>query len=219
MQTEKESFQNMTIGKKLEHIWEYYKLPLLIIALVLFILIYTIVKLVSPEPEVLMNAALVNASPMLTDEGGEDTFDRYLKEHGYQPEEVTIGVNASLYFDPEQMSESNAVSVQALAAMVMVGEIDLLTGDEGVFDLLAQGNGLLAMEDVLPAEIYEKYQDRLYTVMEQESGQELVCGIWLPDVNSLTRDGYYLTKVLAGIPATATNPDMAKEVLLYLLEE
>lgn len=217
MQTEKESFQRMTIGKKLEHIWEYYKLPLLGIALALFLIIYTIVKLVSPEPEILMHAALVNASPMLAEE--EDTFARYLKEHDYDPAEETIAVNASLYFDREHMSESNAVSYQALAAMVMVGEIDLLTGDADTFDLLGKGSGLMEMEDVLPPEIYEKYQDRLYTVEQEETGQELVCGVWLADINSLTRDGYYVTKVLAGIPTTAANPDMAKEVLLYLLEE
>ena len=216
MQTEKESFQNMTVGKKLEHIWEYYKLPLLGIALVLFIIIYTIVRLATPEPEVLMRAVLVNASPMLAEE--EDTFARYLTEQGYNREEAAISVNASLYFDREHMSESNAVSYQALAAMVMLGEIDLLTGDADTFELLGVENGLMAMEDVLPEELLEKYQDRLYTVTEGETGRQLVCGIWLPDVNGLTRDGYYVTKVLAGIPITAVNTDMAKEVLMYLLE-
>lgn len=217
MRTEKQAFKTMTVGEKLEHIWEYYKLPIFGIVLALILIIYIIVKLVSPDPDSILNVVLVNASPMAVE--GEDVFERYLTEHGYDKEEETITVNAVLHLDPNEASQSSAVGYQALTAMTVAGEIDLLGGDEAVFDLLSLGNGMMGLDTVLPQEVLERYQDSLYTVENPETGEKVTSGIWLPEGNPLEKDGYYLTGALVGIPYTSANQEMAKEMLLYLLGE
>lgn len=217
METEKKTFKTMTVGEKLEHIWEYYKLALLIIALAVGLIIYIIYKLVAPGPDSILNVTMVNSYPLNVE--GEDTFDRYLREHGYDPKDETVAVNSTLYLDANNASQSSAVAFQALLAMSMVGEIDLLIGDETVFQLFGSGNGLLEIDTVLPEELLEKYQDDLYTARAQDTGEEFVCGIRLPKGNPLEQDGYYGEGVMAGIPYTAVNQDEAKEMLLYLLGE
>lgn len=214
---EKKTFKTMTIGEKIEHIWEYYKLVIIGIVAAVAIIIYAIVKAVTPEPDIVMNAVLVNANSYDVQE--EDCFQRYLKENGYDLESETINVNTTMYLDNESGSQANATSYQVLVAMIMVGEIDLLIGNEGTIDMMGSGQGLVEIEDILPAEIFEKYKGRLYTVEDTETGETYVCGIWLPEENSLKQDGYYTGEVLAAIPYTAVNMDTAKDVLLYLLGE
>lgn len=214
---EKKTFKTMTMGEKLEHIWEYYKLVILGIAAAVALIIYIIVKAVTPEPDVVMNAVLVNANSFDVQE--ENCFQRYLKENNYDLESETINVNASMYLDSTNDAQTSAVSYQVLVAMNMVGEIDLLIGNESVIDMLGSGQGLFEVEDILPAEIVEKYKEQLYTVEDSETGETYVCGIWLPEENALKQDGYYFGEVLAAIPYTAENMDTAKDVLLYLLGE
>lgn len=214
---EKMTFKTMTIGEKIEHIWEYYKLVVIGIVAAVAIIIYAIVKVVTPEPDVVMNAILVNANSFEIQE--ENTFQRYLKENNYDLENEIIDVNSTMYLDKDGDSQASAISYQALTAWIMVGEIDLLIGDEGVIDMLCAGQGLIEMEEILSEEMFEKYKDRLYTVEDVENGVTYVCGIWLPEENPLKQDGYYTGEVLAAIPYTAEHMDTAKDVLLYLLGE
>lgn len=210
-------FEDLSLKQKVEHIWEYYKPVIFGIVAAIAVIVYIIVKIVTPEPDIIMNAVLINANTMEAPE--EDTFVRYLQEYGYDTETETISVNASMYLDRENASQSSAASFQALVAMTMVGEIDLLLGDNTAIDMLGSGSGLMELEDILPPETLEKYKDRLYTVEDAETGALYVCGIQLPEGNPLQQDGYYGDYVLAAIPYTATHPDIAKEVLMYLLGE
>ena len=212
-------FEDLTFKQKIEHIWEYYRLLILGIILGVWLIVYIIVKIVTPEPEVLMHVVLVNANSMEVAE--EDTFDRYLAEHGYDPKEMTISVNASMYldFDNNEMMESNVASQQVLAAMMMIGEIDLLVANEDAFLTVGGNEAMMSVEEILPEELLEKYQDRFYIYTNPETGEEAACGIWLDEKNPLIQDYYYFGKALAGIPYTATNVDLAKEMLLILLGE
>ncbi len=217
METEKQKFKEMTLGGKLEHIWEYYKLALLGITLGVALIVYIVVRIVMPDPESILNVTLVNAYPQAGMNG--NVFERYLTEQGYNPKEETIAVNAGLYLGTEMANPTNATVFQALLAMTLVGEIDLLAGDAGIIDMIGSGNGFLEIDEVLPTELLEKYQDSLYTVTVPESGEEYVCAIRLPKGNPLEQDGYYEADVVAGIPYTAQHPEMAREMLLYLLGE
>lgn len=214
---EKKTFKTMTFGEKLEHIWEYYKLAILAVVFIVVVVVYAIVKVVTPEPDIVMNALLVNSNSFEVSE--EDAFDSYLKENGYDIEHETINVNTALYMDTENGGQASVTSYQALIAMVMVGEIDLLVADEGVISMIGVGQGLLEMEEVLPPELLEKYQDRLYTVEDIETGATYICGIRLSEGHLLQQNGYYGGEILAAIPYSAVNKDVAKEVLLYLLGE
>ena len=219
MGSERKAFKAMSAGEKLEHIWEYYKLVLFGIIVALILIIYVVSKLLSPDPESILNVTLVNANSMMVEEG-EDVFFRYLVEHDYDTRRETIAVNDALHVNRNEVSESSSVGIQALAAMTLVGEIDLLAGDEGVFEILAVGNGMMEMDSILPEELMEKYRGSLYTVKVEETGEEHTCGIRLPAGNPLEQDGYYFgPDTLVGIPYTAVHQDMAKEMLLYLLGE
>lgn len=216
MAERKKAFKDMTLREKVEQIWEYYKPVLLAIVLGVWLIIYIIYKILNPPPEVLLNVALVNGSVYESEE--DDAFTRFLLENGYDPEEVTIAASGGLYLDAQGMSQSSMASMQALLARNMAGDIDILAGDEYTLSILGSGGGLKEMDEILSPEQMEQYADRLYTVKDEETGEEYVCGLKLPESNLLTADGYY-DEVWAGIPYTASHSQLAIEVFQYLLGE
>ncbi len=210
-------FRKMPLKQKLEHIWEYYKLAIFGIAGGIALIIYIIYKAVTPDPEAALNVTLVNANGYQVVE--EDTFIRYLKEQGYDTTLETAYVNTSLTLDGERGGQATATSMQVLSAMVMVGEIDLLVGDEYTLQVVGSGGGLMPMDELLTPEQMEQYADRLYAVENPDTGEQQVCGIRLGENNLLVQDGYYFTEVLASVPYTAVHTELAADMITYLLEQ
>ena len=212
----KKSFQEMTVKEKIEHIWEYYKPAIFGIIAGVALIIYIIMKILYPDPDVILGVTMVNSSPQASEED-KNIFEQYLSENGYNLEEETISVNESLYLSADGKGQSDYASVQALVAWNAVGEIDILTGDEYVFGLLGVNGGLLEMEDILTPEQMEQYADRLYTIQDSETGQEYVCALKLPEGNLLNKAGYYSGDVWMGIPSTSKRQELAIKIFHYLL--
>lgn len=210
-------FRKMTFPKKLEHIWEYYRAVVYGVIIGIALLAYFIYKIVTPQPEAILNVTLVNGNSY--DAPEENVFLRYLKEQGYDLSEYTAYVDAHLQISGEDQSQKSATSLQLLSAMTMVGEIDLLAGDELVFGMMGGSDGLLPLDQALSQELLEKYKDSLFFLPDAETGEENAVGIWLREDSGLVADGYYQGKALMGIPYTAKHPEMAAEALRYLLEE
>ncbi len=218
------AFKDMTPREKVEQIWAYYRLVLLAIALGLALIIYIIYKIVNPDPEILLNVALVNSLGAVQTEDGEeeDIFNKYLTENGYNPEEVTISVTSNLYLTEDGSGgQMDMATMQSLMARVAASDIDILAGDKYILDMFGPDGGFLEMETVLSEEQMEKYADDLYTAVDEETGEEYVCGLKLPEGNLLTEAGYYGTEVYMAIPVTANEEHikMAKDVFVYLLGE
>lgn len=219
MATERtKTFQEMTVKEKIEHIWEYYKPAVFGIVAGVALIIYIIVKILNPDPEVVLGVTLVN-SYMQQDAEGRVIFDDYLTDNGYNTEEETISVNSSFYLSADGMSQMDMASSQALIAMNAVGEIDILGGDEAVMNMLGVNGGLMEMEEVLTPEQMEQYADRLFTAENPETGEKYVCALKLPTGNLLTEAGYYPEEVWAAIPLTSKRQELAKKVFAYLLGE
>lgn len=216
MEKIKTPFRDMTIGQKLEHIWEYYKPAIFGIAAAIALIVYIIYKIVSPDPEGVLNVTLVNANGYEVAE--EDSFIRYLKEQGYDTDAQTALVNTSLSIDASG-GQMSATSMQVLSAMMMVGEIDLLAGNEDTLQILGSSGSLIPVDQILREDQLKAYEDRLYSVKNTETGEEQVCGIWLGENSLLVQDGYYYDKVLVCIPSTTAHQELAAGMIRFLLDQ
>lgn len=214
MQSEKEAFRAMTVREKAEHIWEYYKLPLLGIALVVILVAYIVYKALNPDPEAILNVAMVNASTLAVPE--KDAFERYLEEQGYDLEEETAIVDASIFMDN---SPEDYAIMETVMARIMVGDLDILIGDEEVLDGLGAIGAFTDMHELLPEEALERHEDKLIYMEPQEGGDPVAGGIWLPEGNPLEEDGYYYEPVAISLIYNGQNKELARDVLLYLLGE
>lgn len=211
---DKNKFKEMTFGQKAQYIWEYYKIPIFGIILGIITIVILIVGLIRKDPEVVLNVCMVNANQYQVAE--EDVFDRYLKEQGYNPQTQTIQIKGNYKMGVGH--EVDFTSFQAINTAMSMGQLDLIIGDETVFLTFGTGRGFKSLSEILTPELMEKYEDQLYTVLDDETKEPVICGIWLPKENELVKDGYYKEGVLVGVPYSVTNQELATEMLLYLLE-
>ncbi|MCD8217682.1 MAG: hypothetical protein LUD01_06505 [Clostridiales bacterium] len=166
-----------------------------------------IVQIRNPDPESLLSVVLAEAATPPDSE--ENVFSRFLEESGYDTEEETITV--------EVMDDSYYTS-QLLVMRLMNGEIDLLAGEEATMEKFAEGEGLIELDEVLPEELLEEYEDRLYYAVNANTGEEHVYAILLPEDSALVEDGYYAGEIYVAIAYSAEHPEMAGDMIEYLLE-
>lgn len=209
-------FKEMPFKEKVQHIWEYYKLAVFGIILGIIIIVSIIVGISRKKPEVILNVSMVNCNTFQVTE--QDVFQRYLLENGYDMEAQTIVVKTNYKISEDISGTLALTSYQALNTSMALGEVDLLIGDDDVFQMFGSAKGFKSLSEVLTKEILEKYEDQLYTVIDTETKKEVVCGIRLQEDNPLVKDGYYEGSVLVGFPYSTTNQELAVEMLLYLLE-
>ncbi|MCC8151252.1 MAG: hypothetical protein LIO96_07320 [Lachnospiraceae bacterium] len=72
----KEIYHTLPVGKKIQYIFQYYKIILVLIAAGIGVFVYIIVRTLHPDPETILEVALVEAATPMGDEA--DVFDRFL---------------------------------------------------------------------------------------------------------------------------------------------
>ena len=143
------AFEAMSPAKKLEHIWGYYKAPILLGLIALFVLGSVLVRQLSKKEPVLY-LALVNVS------FGEDLEKRltadYLAESGLDARRYEICLYPGLYLsdNADTLNHEYAyASKMKFTGTVGTKKLDLVLMNREGYDLLSQKGYLLDLSDVL----------------------------------------------------------------------
>ncbi len=203
----KEVLKTLGFAGKVQYIWDYYKLVLVLIVAAIAIIIYFTYRFLHPDPEYILDVTLVEGATPIDDTG--NVFEQYMDDNGYDRSEQDISV---------VVMESTTYTTQLLMARLMTGEIDMMTGDVDIMDMLYEGQALLELEDLVSAELLEEYADCLYWAEDPDTGEEHVYAIQLKDGNALMQQAYYAENVYVCIAYTAEHVETGISVMEYLLE-
>lgn len=199
----------MKISQKIEHIWEYYRIQLVIILLVIIGIIYFIVKSLSNDPYTLVSAVFVGADKI---NGQNSSFmEDYIIDSGLDPktEEIT-----PTWID----GISNNSEYQLISAMFLSGDTDLFVATEDVMLAFAQNSAMKEVGTYISESELEKYQNDLIYVTDPNTGEEYPCGIKIPEGNFLYKENIYKDLVYMGIAYQSDNTEEALKFMLYILE-
>lgn len=206
-------WKHSTLKEKLIQLWEYYKLPIFGVILVLAIIIYAIYQYLNPEPEVALTVAMVNTD--LTGIEGGDFIDNYLNEF-CDPENEQIDLNTSLAIvtGPDSTSGS-ATSLQVFVAMIAAEELDVVFADTDTLSYLSSNSSMLEPEEYLTKEEMELFEPYfIYT--EDSEGNTIACGIDLSTSEKFQEAGLYSRDAAIGIASTTHRTEKAVEFLHYV---
>jgi len=198
-------------GERLEFIWDYYKIPITaVLSLVILAVLTVVFRLNSANTA--MYAVFINAD----DSGDAAVLDGLLERSGMDLEGRTIDVAASytLYYDDP--ANTYADTVQVLAALFGIGDLDLFAADEAVFRAYVEKEAFIDLSLFIEADVLERH--RLLTYVN-EGGRQVVAGIWLSTGSPLHAAGYYDADVLIGVAANAQNLDPAIQFMKQLTQE
>ncbi len=211
----KEKWLAMTPQQKREHIWEYYKLPIvggLITVLILGWLMYGWLTYREPVLDVIVTDSVEYLN--------DDIFHAFLEEKGYEVFKGAVGIQQNMRFaldDPEKLEE-NYNSYNTLNALLSSAKQDILFTNQDVFGTCAVQGALMDLRLVLPEEFFEIYDGLFLYVQEEDTEENYPCGIKVDD-NPWVQENMSQYKGCVGIPKYADDVQQATEFLLYLLAQ
>lgn len=164
--SEKEKLKTLHGKQKLQYIWDYYKLPLIIIGIFLYIILYIIYIQVHHKDTILSIALVnVNAGEELT----KDLSTRFLESQDINTKKNEVYLYSNLYLTNDETSsyhEYTYASRMKILAAINGKQMDIVLMDKEAFDAFSQNGYLYNLEDLLSkkdAKLYEKLKPYLIT--------------------------------------------------------
>ena len=206
-----ETMKTLDRKEKCQLVWDYYKLPILALACLLLLGGLTAgIRLRTADTA--MYAVFVNAG-----EGGKkEELDALLARSGVPMAGRTIDVAANYALRFDDPANSYADTVQVLAALFGIGDLDLFAADEAVFRAYADKGAFVDLSLFIEREDLAKFA--LFSE-PGEGGREMVYGIILTAPSPLHDAGYYAGPAVIGVVANAVHLDEAVAFMKQLAAE
>ena len=211
LRRDRETLKRLDRKAKLQMIWDYYRLPIIGAVCVLFLVVLTATIRISASGTAFY-AVFINAE----EQGEKAGLDELLSRSGISLDGRTINVtsNYTLYYDDP--ANSYADTVQVLAALFGIGDLDVFAADEPVFQAYADKDAFVDLS--LFIERQDLDQMKKYT-RAGEGGRELIVGLYLSSPSPLHSAGYYSGEVVIGVAANARNLDESLAFIKQLVLE
>lgn len=230
-----ENLKTLKGVKKIQYIWDYYKFPLVISGILLYILAYTLYNHFTYKETVLYTALVnVNAGADLTAGLSKD----FLKYLDLNPDKNKMELYSGLYLtDDEQNAYHQYTYASRIKILAIIdGELlDVVLMNHEAFDAFSQNGYLCALEDILPqadSGLYDTVKPNFVTnitILEDNSierqfdssipynamTEEHFYGIDLSHTE-LIHNARFKEPVYFGILANSPRMDTAIEYLRYL---
>lgn len=163
----------------LQYFWMYYHIPTLILILVIVCGISIFSSVYENSKPVLIYGNFINNGFNL--ENADDIFEeKYCSYLGEDPDKTNITLETGLYYSADDRNGQNQTVYQKLMAEIGAGSLDFIGGDKEFFyhfnDKLGEDRYCLNLADILPADLYEFFQDKFYYVSNSD-GTQIPVGI------------------------------------------
>lgn len=147
--TEKEKLKELHGKKKREYIWDYYKIPIIGVLIVLFVISYMIYGRLTAKENIL---SVTCTNMLMNEEQVAPLVNNYLTEYlELSPSRYRVVADTSLLVgenDDPANSEYAYTSQMKLTAYVSAGELDIMIMDEKGFEYLSARGFLQDLSEV-----------------------------------------------------------------------
>ncbi len=232
-----ENLKTLKGKTKLQYIWDYYKLPLALPGILLYILAYNLYSRLTDKESVLSTALVnVNAGETLT----EGLCDGFPASMNLNPSKCRVELYTGLYLTDDELNEYHQytyASRMKILAMIDGELLDVVLMNKEAFDAFSQNGYLCDLEELLTrtdSGLYDAIQQDLADniVILEDNQDELLFdasasyhavteehryGIDLSQT-SLVGSAGFNEPVYFGLIANSPHTDIAVEYLKYLYD-
>ncbi len=215
LQKDLATFKTLDKTEKLHFIWDYYKIPLFVIGMLLLILVTQLVYSMGKGKDAVY-VILVNANDVES-----DLFDRYLEaETDLNMKQYRADVTTSYQFYPEEdlAAEVNRTTIEVLGTSFAIGDLDVLAGSQDLIDRYAAMNAFVDLRLLIDHDLLEAREEDIY-YYTNDNGDTIAAGIWLRAGSGIRQAGYYSEDVLISVASNAANLDNALAIVRSVLKE
>ena len=193
-------------------VWDYYRIPLIAAACVMLLTAITLLTNAGRE-EVALYAVFVNTDVSL-EEPDASALNALAEAAGIPMEGKTVDLTANLTLGQTYSEAADAQTVQVLAALFGISDLDLFAADQAVFERYAQQDAFADLSVLIDRELLAGADLYTYSV----EGKTVTGGIVLHPGSVLHRAGYYHGDVIVGAAINAEHLEEAVAMLRAMLE-
>lgn len=225
MKKAKVDWKSFSRKEKVEYIWDYYKIHIIVGILALCIGISTIVSVVNHR-DPLMSVIMLNSEKHVV--SSQPLFEDFLTTYDYEVYSQAVRCHANFHFWEEDEDQNtmyssieydNAQMMQAYFALLYTREYDVVFGTGAVFEQTLEDGAFEDISQLLPDINLELYGDCIEYCTNEETGESYPCAIKLTgDHGWLQEHGVY-EECTVGVLKAAPHKEMAGDLMRYLLAE
>lgn len=210
----KTNIRELDNKQKVQYIWDYYRLPIIIVIAVIFFigsLIHHYVTYKEPALDVIM----VNSNMAYAEEFPE--FDNFYELTGLDPADEPIAVDASIIFSSLEEPTSDYYNIQNLSLRIAVGGNDIIFAPEEIYSYYAASGSMMDLSTILSDAELSQYANQLLYATDEETGVSYPCAIKLSEEHWALTNGYYSQPCYLGIIVNTDAAELSSEFLHYVL--
>ena len=209
---DREALKKLSGRDKWLFVWDYYRIPLIAAACVMLLTAITLLTNAGRE-EVALYAVFGNTDVSL-EEPDASALNALAEAAGIPMEGKTVGLTANLTLGQTYSEAADAQTVQVLAALFGISDLDLFAADQAVFERYAQQDAFADLSVLIDRELLAGADLYTYSV----EGKTVTGGIVLHPGSVLHRAGYYHGDVIVGAAINAEHLEEAVAMLRAMLE-
>jgi len=206
--------RGMSFRDKLDYIWEYYKLPIVAIAAVLFILGSIVNSVwINPPAKPFVHFFHLTYAPYEAMEALAEELDAAL----IPPEDrKKFKTQSTLILLKDSDPQMEYAMMQKFFASVATGEVDFFLFEDEDFEAMSDQGYLTDLREFMSRGQLDALGDRLLWAYVEEHDAELPVGIRMDDNPVLTRAGIYTTDQILSVCVSRKNDEHIQKVLEYI---
>ncbi|MCR5507341.1 MAG: hypothetical protein K6F34_01505 [Lachnospiraceae bacterium] len=223
--------KNMTFRKKVEYIWGYYKIPIILfIAAVIFVVTFIRDWRINKRP-VFLSVAVINSDLAYSD--NIPMKSDYITYAGVDTDKYNLDFDTGFLISDDPRDQISLMNSQKLIALFAAGSIDVLIGPDDMIGSYGAQGALTDISLILPADLKTRLENAGYEIFytteydEDEAGNlkqvgTYPAGVYLDRSEYINGLGMFETKKEEGrrpvfaVANCATNPDNAFKLLSML---
>lgn len=145
-----------TASQKLEYIWDYYKLPILLFLFTLLFIGSFVHAKVTAKEYVLQGMFLNSVAEIDT---AEQFKQDYLANCPIDPSEEDVFFDTSIYYSNDSSADTTSYqSMQVISARIAAGEIDFMVAEDSILTNFSYNGYFYDLREVLSEEQVQKYE-------------------------------------------------------------
>lgn len=206
--------KNAPFKEKLAYFKEYYLKMTVIAIAAIVIAISLIYSMLTSPSDTAFAAYFYNNTGDASDTGLIDGFVEYAE---IDTKKSNAYIDTTMRYSTDGQNLDAYAMLEKSMAVIMTSELDVVIGDTDTIDYFSHSECLHDITAVLPEDLLDRFQDRLYYTKIGESDELTPVGIYVADSPKLTEYHYYTEgEPVLGIIANSNNLNNVIAFLRYL---
>ncbi|MDD6482085.1 MAG: hypothetical protein PUF65_07470 [Lachnospiraceae bacterium] len=215
----REKLKAMNAKEKAAFIAEYYGISILVTVALVAAAIFLVVHFLFSK-DIGFNVMAVNTGEVDCPADSEEFYKDFLDSQNFDWKHEEVSVNVGLGVSMDAEDSASQTNLQMIVSRLMTGSVDVFFANEDVLYSIGEFEYLADLNNYLPADILDKYEDDLVYIKGVESGKTYPVGIRIPADNEwLQKSGWYEDGAVVGIQDNAEHGELATNFVLEILGE